>query len=328
MNAVYCNARITGTWFVYVTAIIHASFADAGSVTIDTVAVGNIGNMADDTGFGAVAYRYRIAATEITNTQYAAFLNAKAASDLLGLFSTDMDGFFGGIVRSGTSGSYTYNTISGRENWPVNHVNWYDALRFANWLHNGQGDGDTESGAYTLLGGTPIPTNGSEITRNGDARWWLTSEDEWYKAAYHKNDGNTANYFDYPTSSDVYPATVPPPGGINSANHGPAVGILTEVGAYANSPSPYRTYDQGGNVWEWNESWINESRRGARGGSFHINANNLASYKPSSADPTLEAPNLGFRVAMVPEPGGLALAWIALVGFFLFGFPAVRRKLS
>jgi hypothetical protein len=37
----------------------------------------------------------------------------------------------------------------------VNHVSWYDAVRFANWLHNGQPTGaqdntTTEGGAYTL----------------------------------------------------------------------------------------------------------------------------------------------------------------------------------
>ena len=69
---------------------------------------------------------------------------------------------------------------------PVNFVSWYDAIRFANWLNNGQGDGDTETGAYTLLGGTPTPSNGSSITRNPGATWFLPSEDEWYKAAYYQ----------------------------------------------------------------------------------------------------------------------------------------------
>ena len=42
----------------------------------------------------------------------------------------------------------------------MNYVTWYDTIRFANWLNNGQGTGDTETGAYTLLGGTPTPSNG------------------------------------------------------------------------------------------------------------------------------------------------------------------------
>ena len=61
----------------------------------------------------------------------------------------------GGITRSGGSGSYTYSAIAGRGNMPVNFVSFYDALRFANWLHNGQPTGaqdntTTEDGAYTI----------------------------------------------------------------------------------------------------------------------------------------------------------------------------------
>jgi hypothetical protein len=55
----------------------------------------------------------------------------------------------GGITRSGSSGSFTYNAKPGREDMPVNFVSFYDALRFANWLHDGQGAGDTETGTYT-----------------------------------------------------------------------------------------------------------------------------------------------------------------------------------
>ncbi len=77
----------------------------AASITIDTVLVGNTGNLPYDTGLGAVDYEYRIGTTEVTNAQYAAFLNAKAASDPLGLYDMFM-GFpsaFGGITRNGSS---------------------------------------------------------------------------------------------------------------------------------------------------------------------------------------------------------------------------------
>jgi formylglycine-generating enzyme required for sulfatase activity len=59
-----------------------------------------------------------------------------------------------GIGRQGSPGSYTYATGGAAQNMPVHFVSFYDALRFANWLTNGQGGGDTETGAYTLLGGT------------------------------------------------------------------------------------------------------------------------------------------------------------------------------
>ena len=58
----------------------------ATAVSIDWTSVGNPGNAADNTGFGAVSYLYRIGTYEVTNAQYAEFLNAKAASDPLGLY--------------------------------------------------------------------------------------------------------------------------------------------------------------------------------------------------------------------------------------------------
>ena len=58
-----------------------------------------------------MAYDYWISKYEVTNAQYAELLNAKAASDPLGLYNTIMDGdaTFGGITQSGVSGSYTYS---------------------------------------------------------------------------------------------------------------------------------------------------------------------------------------------------------------------------
>lgn len=56
-----------------------------------------------------------------------------------------------------------YGVKPGRDNNPVVFVSWYDSIRFANWMHNGKGSGDTENGAYTLLGGTPMPSNGNSI---------------------------------------------------------------------------------------------------------------------------------------------------------------------
>ena len=138
----------------------HFARAAAGSaVTIPTVLVGDFGNANDAlTGnlYGGVSYAYRIGTYEVTNAQYAEFLNAKAASDPLSLYSTEWAAMpAAGITRSGVSGSYTYAVKIDMGNKPVNYVSWYDTIRFANWLDNGQGIGDTETGAYTLLGGTP-----------------------------------------------------------------------------------------------------------------------------------------------------------------------------
>jgi hypothetical protein len=95
-----------------------------------------------------------------------------------------MGSSLGGIARSGSPGSYTYSATPGRQNKPVNFITPFDAMRFVNWLHNGQGSGSTETGAYTLLGGTPTPSN-DLVERNPGATVFLTSDAEWYKAAYY-----------------------------------------------------------------------------------------------------------------------------------------------
>jgi len=317
--------------------------ASAAPIAISTVRVGNGGNASDSNGFGAVAYEYNIGTTEVTNAQYAAFLNAKAKSDPLGLYNDGMgSNARGGIARSGASGSFSYATRANMGDKPVNFVSWYDAIRFANWLNNGQGAGDTETGAYTLLGGTSTPSSASSITRNPGATWFLTSENEWYKAAYYQpaaQGGDTDNYWLYPTHSNSAPtiATADSVGaisnpGANVANYAEGAdwnsldGNLTSVGsAGALSASFYGTSDQAGNVFEWNESLLT-SNRGIRGGMFANTANNLRALVQSASNPTNEAMGIGFRVATVaavPEPSAGVLA---ILGGALMLWWAKRRK--
>lgn len=287
----------------------------SASITIPTVAIGNPGNAPDPlTGglYGSVAYTYNIGQTEVTNAQYAAFLNARAASDPFALYNTNMAGTFGGITRSGSDGSYTYSTVSGRENNPVNFVSFWDATRFANWLHNGQGNGDTETGAYTL---TPGGISANTITRNAGWQWAVTSEDEWYKAAFHQpasQGGDSDNYWQYPTSSNTKPVA-----GVD-ANYGHVIGNTTPVGIFA--PNFYGTFDMGGNVWEMNDTIIGE-RRGLRGGMFTANRNgfNLRSENRSNLSPATESETRGFRVVQVPTPGAAAMLGLG-------GLLAARRR--
>jgi formylglycine-generating enzyme required for sulfatase activity len=196
----------------------------AGALDIEWAYVGDPGNAPDTAtnclyaDCGSVPYEYAIAKYEVTNAQYAEFLNAKAASDPLGLYNPSMgsDTTLGGITQSGSDGSYSYAAKPGFENKPVVYVSFYDALRFANWLNNGQGSGDTEAGAYTLLGGTPEPSNGTTVTRNPGATKARPSENEWYKAAYYSPGGT---YFEYPTGTDEQTACVRPASDTgNSAN--------------------------------------------------------------------------------------------------------------
>jgi hypothetical protein len=141
-------------------ALLFALPAQA-EVGIEWVTVGDPGNACETQAqgcFGSVAYEYRISKYEITVSQYTEFLNSVAASDPNGLYNTGMVEYFHspGITRSGSSGSFTYSMAAGREDRPLNFVSFYSALRFANWLHNGQptgiqDDSTTEDGAYTMI---------------------------------------------------------------------------------------------------------------------------------------------------------------------------------
>ena len=300
-----------------------------GDVDMQYVPVGDPGNVSDDTGFGGVDYEYYIGKYEVTAGQYAEFLNAVATvGDPHGLYNPEMWSYEYGckINRSGVAGSYEYSVAADRANRPVNFVSFWDACRFANWLHNGQPEGvqdltTTEDGAY-FLNGVTSPDN-EDISREPDAKVWIPNQDEWYKAAYYKGGGTDAGYWDYPTQSDNVPKHELPPGTdpVNgSANYYPPLGdtyYSTEVGAYIFSASPYGTFDQGGNAYERCEDITYGANRATLGGSFLHVSNTMAAVFPSThsaADEpvTTETECIGFRVASVPTPGAALLGVVGL----------------
>lgn len=310
------------------------------AVTIATVPVGNPGNAMDQNysgqgQFGAVPYGYRIGAYEVTNEQYAEFLNAKAVTDPLGLYNASMgSNARGGISRTGVSGSFTYAARADMANKPVNFISWDDAIRFTNWLHNGQAAGDTETGAYTKIAGL--------FTRTAEAKWFMPTENEWYKAAYYdprsEADGGPTgddNYWRYAYQSDLTPLSAaaidalgPTRGDIanpgarrtnfaSAADWNGQNGNVTTVGSAGPlTASYYGTFDQGGNIWEWTES------RFLRGGHYSVptGVETSASYRNPYTN--FEIAEIGFRVAAVPEPGAFLLAACAGVGLAL----AARRS--
>ncbi|HEV2969858.1 MAG TPA: SUMF1/EgtB/PvdO family nonheme iron enzyme [Pirellulales bacterium] len=311
--------------------------AQAGPISIAMVTVGDSGNAADaNLGFGAwgaVKYVYQIGKYDVTAGQYAAFLNAVAPADTYGLYTSYMANGFpaAGIIQSGNSGSYSYSVVAGHENFPINFITWGDAARFSNWLQNGQpngaeGPGTTETGAYTLNGATSVAAL-MAVTRNSGAMWFIPTEDEWYKAAYYKGGGVNAGYWTYPTQSDTAPINTLPDTG-NHANIYDSSGtgnggytdpnnFLTTVGAFNLSPGPYNTFDQGGDIFQWNETAASPGTRGLRGGSFDTNSSYLSSFQGYFFAPTGENFRLtGFRVASiasVPESSSVILLVIGIV---------------
>jgi formylglycine-generating enzyme len=297
---------------VIATALSARQMERLWRVSIPFVTVTNAGNPADITGKGAVATNFRIGKYEINNNQYAAFLNAVAADDPQEVYTTNMSfNAHGGIERSGSPGEYAYAVKPGMGHRPAVWVDFYDVLRFCNWLHNGQPSGPqddttTEDGAYTL---TPEALAGENVERNPGARFWLPSDDEWYKAAYHQPaeaGGDASNYWLFPTrSNDVPWSALPPgfPGAVNACCD--TARTATDVGAYIFSPSFYGTFDQAGNVQEWTE-WTSEfnplRNRRVRGGSWDYNEyySHSNDFEFDSTD--YDAEGIGFRVAGAVAP--------------------------
>jgi len=295
------------------------------------------------------------------------------------------DKLLNGITRTGVDGNYIYSVApstspssnqnpEGSENKPVNYVNYLDAIRFANWMHNGKGTGSTESGAYLIttaalvgaarwdnkiiykaagdlsisvgdqaqasgLTGSGFETRSTILsvnkkdgftyftvqnnnnsngiatgagtltvipaTHTSGAKYWIPTENEWYKAAYYNptlNEGG-GGYYDWATQSNTAPGNTVGTAS-NQANTrtdtgftkssgpllllqtpAPLVGpnMLTPVGAFSGSSSYYGTSDQDGNVTEWNESIYDPTAvfgdyngsvngtRSKRGASFYNN---------------------------------------------------------
>jgi len=248
-----------------------------GLKSLDMVEVGSPGNPPDANGRGAVAYRFRIARHEVTAAQWVEFLEHKGRGEPDGaLWNNDMDRERSGagarceIRRSGEAGAFRHTVAREYADRPVTFVSFIDACRFCNWLHNGQGDGDTEDGAYTLSGYRG--TDGRRVRRNPGARFFIPDEDEWYKAAYFDPDKpGGAGYWRYPTRSDEPPGR--DPASANAANHHSGdlldpVHFTTPVGHFARAAGPWGTFDQAGNVFEWTDGLDPPFLRTLRGGAF------------------------------------------------------------
>ena len=340
-------------------ACLMVAPARAG-ITYQQVTVGNAGNASDTRtgastfGFGAVAYDYQIGKYDVTIGQYTAFLNAVAATDTNSLYNSSMgtDGNIKGISRTGGPGSYTYSVL-GSANRPITYVSWFDSARFSNWMANGQPTGaqtsaTTENGAYNVNGaisGNAVAKNSTNPNTSAAPTFYVPTENEWYKAAYYSPTLNSGagGYYAYATQSNTAPGNVV---GIlaNQANynngvysvtqsgsHSGSQNYLTDVGAFSGSGSVYGTFDQSGNVFQWNDlDGTPGSSRGLRGGYWNSGAFYVSSSGSRSVVPSFEFSSVGFRLASpvsgsaVPEidPNGLS----AVLGLIAAGLGLLERR--
>jgi len=211
------------------------------------------------------------------------------------------------------------------------------AARFVNWLSNGGQAGtdpvtgtyisDPDTGSYQLLdqvaatAADPLPVRNAINPNTGRPPvWFLPTEDEWFKASYYDptivrtNSSNTAtNYFYwlYPTKSDTAPRSALPtaPGTTPAANYGRSdlSPFLAAVGAYTNSPSYYGTFDQAGNVAEWNDlNGESTVSRGVRGGGWTVatTADTLSMNVRNLISPSIANDATGFRLVRGSSTAG------------------------
>jgi sulfatase modifying factor 1 len=319
-------------WFLLLMISASAVWAQP-LVTPTFVEIGDPGNSGTwSTGpyggqyVGEVAYQFRMGKFEVTNDEYAAFLNAVelGGGNAWQLYDSRMGTDpRGGIawVSSAPSGSrFVARTNMG--NKPVNFVSHYDAARFCNWLHNGATTGSsTETGAYTLSGATS-----GVLQRNPGALFWVPNSSEWFKAGYYKGGGTSAGYWLYPTSRAPTGSNEPGQWTAKSngdANTTPASNVyhwenfnskadwngqdgnVGSVGTFS-GPSAYGTFDQGGNVSEMvidghadgNNDYVRGGNYGtplSTGLGYLMGRSYLAGFKPQ----VLGEPTRGFRIAAV-----------------------------
>ena len=222
---------------------------------------------------------FRMSKYEITNAQYAAFLNAKGIGTnglyAAGAYPTQE------LIYSNSSWGLTYTAnkwkpVAGYENYPVISVTWYGATVFA-----------------TYAGGT-LPT---------EAQW------EYACRAGTSTPFNTGNFLTNLQAN--YDWANPYNGGTNTVTTGP--GNTQAVGTY--TANAWGLHDMHGNVSEWCSDWYGTypttaqtnptgaasgSYRVYRGGRWRSYAKDTRSAYRDYNIPGYDDYRQGFRIVLVP----------------------------
>lgn len=271
----------------------------ANSFEIEFVTIGSPGNPADTTGqpspAGSVPYEYRIGKYEISEQMI------EKANALGGL----------GITKD-TRGP----------DKPATNVSWFEAARFVNWLNTSAGFTPAykfdAGGSFQLWQSLDPGYDPNNLFRNQRAIYFLSSADEWYKAAYY--DPASGVYWDYPTGSNAPPIAVTSGTTAGTAVYHQALSAGPANIMQAGGLSPHGTMAQGGNVEEWEETEFDllndniSALRGRRGGYWDAFFPDVSSLLRNGGMPQTGHFGIGFRVAsIVPEPSSVLLVLTGLV---------------
>ena len=253
----------------------------AGTFTMGSPAT-EVSRSDDETQHQVTLGAFRMNKYEITNSQYAAFLNAKSiGSD--GLYAAGL--YPSEALIYASSGSLDWGLhytsgkwipVAGNENHPVINVTWFGASQFAAYAG---GTLPTEAQwEYACRGNTTMPFNTGNCLSNKQAN---------YNWAYTYNTcTNTVT---------TYPGTT------------------QTADSYAGNA--YNLYGMHGNVWEWCSDWygtyptaaqnnptgaMSGSARVLRGGGWSDKALNCRSAFRNYGSPNSVDDGIGFRVVFVP----------------------------
>lgn len=237
----------------------------------------------DETQYSVTLTAFRMSKYEITNAQYAAFLNAKNIGSN-GIWATapayPTQTLISASLGSSDWGLHYNNSqwvpVTRYENAPVINVTWYGAAEYATYIG---GTLPTEAQwEYACRAGTTTPFNTGNFLTNLQANY------DW-----------------------AYPYT----GGTNTDTFGPS--RTRPVGSFA--PNAYGLYDMHGNVWEWCGTWYGTypttvqtnptgtttgSLRVIRGGSWYEIAQSCRSTYRANHYPNKSYNTVGFRVVFLP----------------------------
>ena len=314
---------LLATGLLWIAASAHADTFGSGTnqFTIDFTVIGNPGNAPDTNGYGAVGYSYRMGPYDISANQF----HAATANGAQGL----------------TSGYWSNSQA-------VGNVSWYQAAAFANWLDTSTGHQAAYNLTYTngsySVALWPINNPGynpSDPYRNSQAKYFLPSENEWYKSAYYS--WQTQTYSLYPTGNNV-PTAVASGTNPNTAVYNQSFETGPSSVYAAGGLSSYGTMGQGGNLFQWLESPMYGSNTNtsttngvwSTAGLYYeqnfdamsaINwAVNQAGFQTQPKLLSYYSSNLGFRVDStydaVPEPSSLLLLGLGATALLI----AHRRR--
>lgn len=237
-----------------------------------------------------IDYDYEMMKTDVTNQQYADYLNAALADGSIKQTEDQIIGYYAGDeFNEGRheepilEGEYIYIPLDNpalrlemdgsqfiaKTDWanhPMTMVSWFGAQAYCEYYG-----------------------------------WRLPSELEWEKAARgtddrpfpwgHELERNNANFT---SSRDPFEdmasfgSRTSPVGFYNGKSY---AGYQT-----LDSPSPYGLYDMAGNVWQWTADIYDQQHyRYMRGGSKDMYPGNLRVWARNNATPTFVSPAVGFR---------------------------------